>query len=365
MSKASIDRPGPTFREPLHSLQAGRALAAIAVLLLHADRIVGAPDFTGTNFAHFWFSGGRLGVDFFFALSGFIILHAHARDIGNPGRLGRYFMRRALRIYPIYWVILSISLVGPLLLGRQIGLVELIHNYSLFDPYARPRLVTVAWTLFHEILFYLAFATLILNRRLGATVFAAWLLAIIWFQGRTGSPEVITGPINLGFAAGMLAYLCVDRLPARAFPWPLITGLSGLLYLVWVANAARMENPPEGLLTALSCGLVVMGLAMADKAKAWAVPGPLLFLGAASYSIYLFQFAALMGAANVLLRLGGAHLPPALLVGILAAFGVAAGSATYWTIERPILQRAEQHRRARTGATWTTASTSQEPNTAA
>ena len=326
----------------MYSLQAGRAFAAIAVLLLHADRIVGAPDFTGTNFAHFWFSGGRLGVDFFFALSGFIILHAHAGDIGSPGRLSRYLMRRAVRIYPIYWVILSVSIVGPLLLGRRFGVVELIQNYSLLDPYGgQPRLVTVAWTLFHEILFYLAFATLILNRRLGAIVFTAWLLAIVWFQGRIGSPQVLTSQINLGFGAGMLAYLCVDRLPARAFAWPLIAGMSGLIYLAWVAAAARMENPPEGVLTALSCGLVIMGLAMADRAKAWSVPGSLVFLGAASYSIYLFQFAALSGAGDVLLRLGGAHLlPPAISVGILVAFGIAAGSATYWMIERPILRKA-------------------------
>ena len=341
MPKASIHQSRPALREPLHSLQAGRAFAAIAVLLLHADRIVGAPDFTGTNFAHFWFSGGRLGVDFFFALSGFIILHAHACDIGNPGRLGRYLMRRAVRIYPIYWVILSLSIVGPLLLGRQLGFGELIQNYSLLDLYERPRLVTMAWTLFHEILFYLAFAALILNRWLGAIVFTAWLLAIVWFQGRAGSPEVITSQINLGFAAGMLAYLCVDRLPARAFVWPLIAGVAGLAYLVWATQAAKLENPPEGVLTAASCGLVVMGLAMADRAKAWAVPGSLVFLGAASYSIYLFQFAALSGAANVLLRLGGAQpWPPAISVGILVAFGVAAGSATYWMIERPILRRA-------------------------
>jgi exopolysaccharide production protein ExoZ len=341
LPKASIHQSRPAFREPLYSLQAGRAFAAIAVLLLHADRIVGAPDFTGTNFAHFWFSGGRLGVDFFFALSGFIILHAHARDIGRPGRLGRYLMRRAMRIYPVYWVILSLSIMGLLLLGRQPGFVELVRNSSLLDPHERPRLVTVAWTLFHEVLFYLVFAALIVNRRLGAIVFTAWLLAIVWFQGGAGSPEVITSQINLGFATGMLAYLCVDRLPARAFPWPLIAGMSGLAYLVWVAHAAKMENPPEGVLTAASCGLIVMGLAMADKAKAWAVPGPLVFLGAASYSIYLFQFAALTGAANVLLRLGRAHLlPPVISVGILVTFAVAAGSATYWTIERPILRRA-------------------------
>jgi peptidoglycan/LPS O-acetylase OafA/YrhL len=246
-----------------------------------------------------------------------------------------------VRIYPIYWVILSVSIVGPLFLGRQLGFLELIQNYSLLDLYERPRLVTMAWTLFHEILFYLAFAALILNRWLGAIVFTAWLLAIVWFQGRAGSPEVITSQINLGFAAGMLAHLCVDRLPARVYPWPLISGMSGLAYLVWVAHAAKMENPPEDVLAAVSCGLVVMGLAMADRAKGWAVPGSLVFLGAASYSIYLFQFAALTGAANVLLRLGSAHLlPPAISVGILISFGVAAGSATYWTIERPILRRA-------------------------
>jgi exopolysaccharide production protein ExoZ len=341
LSKTSINQPGPTFPEPLYSLQAGRAFAAIAVLLLHADRIVGAPDFSGTYFAHFWFSGGGLGVEFFFALSGFIILHAHAHDIGRPGRLGRYFMRRAVRIYPIYWVILSLSIAGPLLLGQQFAFAELFHNYSLLDPHTRPRLVTVAWTLFHESLFYLAFAALILNRWLGAIVFTAWLLAIVWFQGRAGSPEVITSQVNLGFGAGMLACLCADRLPVRAFPWPLIAGMSGLAYIVWATNAAKLEYPPQDIFTAASCGLVVMGLAMADRAKAWVVPRSLVFLGAASYSIYLFQGAALSGAANSLLRLGGADLlPPAISVGILAAFGVAAGSATYWMIERPILRRA-------------------------
>ena len=341
MSKAFINTPGPIFREPLYSLQAGRAFAAMAVLLLHADRIIGSAEYGAVNFAHFWFSSGRLGVDFFFALSGFIILHAHARDIDKPARLSRYLQRRAQRIYPIYWIILSFAIMGLLLAGHRLGIMELVSNYSLLDPYERPRLVTVAWTLFHESLFYLVFATLILNRWLGGIVFAAWLLAVIWFQGHSGAPEVITGRINLCFGAGMLACVCAHKLPARAFPWPLIIGIGGLSYLVWATHAAALENAPEGAPAALFCGLVIMGLAMADKAKAWNVPEPLVFLGAASYSIYLFQFAALSAAGDALVLVGGMRLlSPAVVVGFLVAFGMAAGSVFYWLIERPILQKA-------------------------
>lgn len=340
MPKALSQTPGPAFQEPLYSLQAGRALAAIAVLLLHADRIIAGAQYGPMDFAHFWFSGGRLGVDFFFVLSGFIILHAHARDIGRPARLVRYLMRRATRIYPIYWVILSFSIIGFLLLGRRFGLVELARNVSLFDIYERDRLVTVAWTLFHESLFYAAFAALILNRWLGGIVFAGWLLAVLWFQGAAGTPEVLTSPINLCFAAGMLACVCAHRLPGRVFALPLFMGIAGLVWLVWATHAARLENAPEGALSALFCGLVILGLAMADRVTAWRVPAALVFLGAASYSIYLVQFASLSAAGDALVWAGAVRwLPPAVMIVLLTAFGVAAGCAAYWTIERPMLMR--------------------------
>ncbi len=55
------------------------------------------------------FGFGHAGVDFFFVLSGFIIMHAHTADIGKPERLYRYLWRRATRIYPIYWIVTLIQ----------------------------------------------------------------------------------------------------------------------------------------------------------------------------------------------------------------------------------------------------------------
>jgi exopolysaccharide production protein ExoZ len=328
-----------TFKDPLPSLQAGRAFAAISVLLLHADRFIALPEYSGTRQAYFWFSGGHLGVDFFFVLSGFIILHAHVDNIGNPAKLGRYLFRRITRIYPIYWVLLSFAIVKLLAAGHHLIVPDLVRNYSLFDMFDRNRILAMAWTLFHEVLFYLAFAFLILNRWLGVAVFATWLIVVLLFRGAAGTPQVVTSTINLCFAFGMLAYLCVQRLPTRAFWWPLLAGTFGLAYLVWETHEASLETARHGFLPGLFCGLVVMGLAMADRVKAWRIPKPILILGAASYSIYLIQLAALSAAFRALAHFGGIQiLSPAVTVVVLSIIAVLAGIIVYWSIERPLLQ---------------------------
>ena len=65
----------------------GRGLAALAVTLFHTSGMYADPRFDLAppfwNVTH----RGDLGVDFFFVLSGFIILHAHRVDLGRPGQL--------------------------------------------------------------------------------------------------------------------------------------------------------------------------------------------------------------------------------------------------------------------------------------
>ena len=48
------------------------------------------------------FSYGLLGVDFFFVLSGFIIMYAHMDDERNTASVKRYAFKRLARIYPAY-----------------------------------------------------------------------------------------------------------------------------------------------------------------------------------------------------------------------------------------------------------------------
>ena len=68
----------------LKCLQAGRALAALAVVAFHLSTAFSDPRYGSHSIGQAFTRHGNLGVDFFFVLSGFIILNAHARDIGRP-----------------------------------------------------------------------------------------------------------------------------------------------------------------------------------------------------------------------------------------------------------------------------------------
>jgi len=84
----------------------------------------------------------------FLVLSGFVFHHAHARDLGHPRCLGRYVLRRLLRLYPYYLTVLL--LVAGISFVTGIGATG-----ALF--------IIAACYLKYEVLFYLAFATVILT----------------------------------------------------------------------------------------------------------------------------------------------------------------------------------------------------------
>lgn len=74
----------------IRSLQAGRAVAALMVVLFHIDSTFRSGEYWDRAIFGDWLvPAGGAGVCFFFALSGFIILHAHRSDIGRSGRLPR------------------------------------------------------------------------------------------------------------------------------------------------------------------------------------------------------------------------------------------------------------------------------------
>ncbi len=104
-----------------------------------------------------------LGVEIFFVLSGFLIFRpfAAANLVGSPlPRLRPYLVRRALRIYPAYWVALTV-----LLLAGEVkihgGALRYFAHYSLVHTYLPEDLryafdgIGPAWSLVVEVSFYL------------------------------------------------------------------------------------------------------------------------------------------------------------------------------------------------------------------
>ena len=95
--------------ERLLTLDAMRGVAAVSVLLLHVSV------YLGTNFA----PGGDLAVDFFFALSGFVIAKAYSTRIlsGNLSLLG-FAKTRIIRLYPLFFLGCMFGIVKILLPDR-------------------------------------------------------------------------------------------------------------------------------------------------------------------------------------------------------------------------------------------------------
>src|SRR5690242_6793447 len=164
------------------TLEACRGFAAVLVVLYHAS---------GSMFEIYfgypavsWFRFGHAGVDFFFVLSGFIILYVHADDCGRPERLRHYAYRRVVRIYPIYWAVtvamIAAAFVVPSIAALPAMAPDRLFLSFLLLPQSGYPLVSVAWSLQHEMLFYVLFGVMILNRRLGFALLVIWAGLIAW-----------------------------------------------------------------------------------------------------------------------------------------------------------------------------------------
>ncbi len=338
--------PALPARPIYDSLQIGRGLAAAAVAAFHMTVSMSA-----LGLGNVWgpvTSYGDLGVRFFFVLSGFIILQAHAADIGQPGRVKPYLLKRFARVYPAYWIYISAAVAGMLVVGSKefdIGsIADVASTYLLvrFSDVHPP--IGAAWTLFHEVLFYALFALLLIKRRLGLAVLAAWVVLMLAFaltppRGNHEPMRVFAGLINLHFFAGMGAYLLTRHLSQR-LAWVLLTASIAVLpFAAVLAGWLERREWSEAVIWSLVFGLLIAACCALERAAGagWKPPRVLTLLGDASFSIYLLHTHAQTYALRLLAKLGLARALPAEAVWLLAfAISILVGIAGYYLIERPL-----------------------------
>ena len=349
----------PTAREwgtpqrvaKLQTLEALRGIAALLVVLYHLQDIfsarAGVIPFGGL------FGSGDRGVDLFFVLSGFIIMATHARDIGRPGSVRLYFYKRFCRIFPSVWILTALAAAiyacqfGGTAKASKLDPWNIIAS-ALLLPQNGPPLVNVTWTLTYEIFFYVLFAVLLLNRRLGMLVLLTWqaaiaLTAVNLLHCDTPIVAYYLRPICLEFGIGMTcAWLIMhhscERLIGKHAQLVLLTlgsgtFVGGLLYeAIWQAQAL---SSTRFLVFGLGSAAIIVAMTLLERAGRIRVFSPLVWLGGASYAIYLVHYSVITLLAIAVLRLQ--VLPPTTLVLLACAIiGIAAGGAFHTYVDQPI-----------------------------
>ncbi|MCX7889746.1 MAG: acyltransferase [Rhodobacteraceae bacterium] len=329
-------------RSRFDSLQAVRATAAMMVVLFHVKTYT-LPVVAGVA-TPLWpgLSMGYAGVEIFFVLSGFIMVHVHGTEFGLPGRAQAFLRRRILRIYPFLWVVLAATAILRLAANGTLPTPwAAVAAFTLWPDFDAP-IVEVAWSLSFEMLFYLVFALGLWRLKAGLAVGAVWFAgsALTVLTGHQGAGSAfLFSPYNLLFLFGMAAALGCRRLGARA---GLALAGGAVLFLgVGLAEAQGAVHWPFGwrsVLYGLGATGIIAGLAALESAGRLATPRWLAFMGDASYAVYLLHIAVMTVTAKVLAAAGLTQALPAWsLVLLLAGAAAAAGGLAHVAVERPLL----------------------------
>lgn len=336
-------------------LQAYRGVAALMVLLYHASPLF--REALKLDSLAIFGVFGYAGVDIFFVLSGFIICHVHRADIARPERVKEFLIKRMIRVFPAYWIvnllIIPIYFIAPTFGEERYRDLGAIIQSLLLLPQREYPILTVGWSLTHELLFYALFALLILlplniTRLLAACWFGASLLASTFAGGQAQENYLLFGFLlskyNLEFALGCLcAYLI--RLSRPGYGLLLaVLGAAGLLTacIVDVATSGGGESY-RVIAYGLPAAMLVLGSVWLEQERRVGVPQALKFLGDASYSLYLLHLPLLSLTVKLVqeLRVGdwvGAHGAMILCL-ILTLVG---GLVFHVRVERPMLKALNQ-----------------------
>lgn len=308
----------------LNNIQVLRAFAALNVVLYHV--IATAASYGQEVFLFSILQGwGKNGVDVFFVISGFVMVYTQAVN-AKPAQV--FIVNRILRIVPLYWFftlcLLVICLFAPFLFrDLRPTFPHALSSFLLITGITveLPPLVHVGWTLEYEMLFYVLFALgLLLKREVFSLAFVVIALLVLMESG-------LTDPIVIEFALGMACAKLYLARKGRALG-PAFLALGVLLLSVTIFIDVNLHR---AIVFGLPALLIVFGSAYTRQIS----NKLLIYLGAASYSIYLVQ-AFTISAFYKLSSMFLTFLPTDALAVIAVCFTAALGCATYELVEKPL-----------------------------
>lgn len=317
----------PTTDSPpgrLRDLQGLRAVAVLAVLAGHS----GLP-----------LSGGFIGVDVFFVISGFIITLMLLREHATTGTISfrRFYIRRIKRLGPalavtnIVTVILAVLFLSPLgpqqttfatALGATFGVANWViaeGTGDYFGTAAEQNPLLHTWSLSVEEQFYLVLpAVVLVALGLGSRIGRRWSWLVPFsllgalavgslssVRMGTAFPFGYYGPSTRAweFLAGCLLALIISHarnLPKATFP---ILGLAGSGMMVWGLVSITPETPFPGKWTLVpvvaTLLLITAGRGAPNPFSAVLASKPMVTIGDWSYSLYLWHWPFIVVAKAI------------------------------------------------------------------
>lgn len=315
-----------------------RAYAFLAVFAFHTD-------LPGT-------SGGYLGVDVFFVLSGYLITGILLRDQDRDGiRLTRFYVRRAARLWPALILAVTLAVVLDAIHPEPDGmkpvyaLVALAYLTDLYPGFTGP--LSHTWSLAVEEQFYLLWplAVIVVRSRRAlmwlAGVGAVASLVLFWTSHQPEHEAKWAGVVPLDHAwellAGCLLALALHHraVSARVAGVCLWAGSVTLLATIAVGPLLSDGNPrPAWQKVTAEMATVALVLAMvAGRGRVLFAAAPLRWVGRISYGAYLYHFPLIL----VTNRAPGVRVVNA---GICLAVTLGLAWLSYRLVEQPILRRA-------------------------
>jgi peptidoglycan/LPS O-acetylase OafA/YrhL len=301
---------------------------------------------------------GAAGVDLFFALSAFLITSILLREREETGgiSLRRFYLRRVLRIWPLYFLLIALGVVLAHTMAKQSLPWYYVAGYLLFvgnwvhAVFGRPESIcSPLWTVSIEEQFYLIWPLLMKTLRRRGMIVAAivtFLLATVcrlgfMLAGSSGG-FIYYGSVSRcdSLALGILLALFADRLPrlTRSARWLLLAG--GLLG--WVASSAWLNEQPGPVDIRMVLGRLIVSLAAGAILYAclhshsklvrgeWVVR-----LGKISYGLYMLHLTAILIVLSLFRPVWGWQLLATKALGFVMT--VILAMASYRWVESPFL----------------------------
>ncbi len=335
-----------------------RAIAIIAVVLYHV------------HIPHF--QGGFVGVNVFFVLSGYLITSLLLKEHQQTAtiKLGRFWVRRVLRLYPTLIAVVAVGaglwfLVGDVGTTKDLSaggaaLIALTYTGNFFRAYGHVSqgVFAPSWSLAMEEQFYAVWPPLLLlllaigfRRKivawmLGGLIVASAVLAAVLFTPSTGAgtPDIYFSPVSsiAPLLMGCVVALALTHERAKKLfagrigavsSWVGFAGIFAIMFSIgsdWKQEAHffGIVLPAVGLATALMIAGISSRVTLLSRFLSLA---PLAWFGRnVSYSLYLWHMLVVTLLEPFVSGLAGN------LLLVAASTAVAIGS--HFAIERPFLK---------------------------